>query len=133
MKKNRALLVAAYLAAFTSIVHTIGGTLEIHTPLLTSPLPEPISLLLYACWHLVTAALILSAVALFWSSHNNRAESNFALPAFIGILWVSFGVVFVFVALYFSGLNGLMVLPQWVLLIPIGALAIYGAGKEIYK
>jgi hypothetical protein len=133
MKKNRALLVAAYLAAFTAIVHTIGGTLEIHTPLLTSPLPAPISLLLYACWHLVTAALILSAIALFWSSHNNRAESNFALPAFIGILWVSFGVVFVFVALYFSGLNGLMVLPQWVLLIPIGALTIYGARKEICK
>lgn len=133
MKKNSALLAAAYLAAFTAIVHTIGGTLEIHTPLVTSPLPTSISLLLYACWHLVTVTLILSAIALFWSSHNNRVKSNFALPAFIGILWISFGVVFVFVALYFSGLGGLMILPQWILLIPIGALAIYGTRKEICK
>ena len=133
MKKNRLLLASAYLAAFTAIVHTIGGTLEIHTPLLTSPLPEPISLLLYACWHLVTVALILSAIALFWSSHNSRAESNFALPAFIGFLWVGFGVVFVLVAMYFSGLNGLIVLPQWTLLIPIGVLTLFGVRKEICK
>jgi hypothetical protein len=133
MKKNRSLLISAFLAAFTAIVHTIGGTLEIHTPLLTSPLPEPISLLLYACWHLVTVTLILSAVALFWSSPNNRAESNFALPAFIGILWVSFGIVFVVVALYFSGFRALIVLPQWTLLLPIGGLALFGVRKEICK
>ena len=133
MEKNRLLLASAYLAAFTAIVHKIGGTLEIHTPLLASSLPKPISLLLYACWHLVTVALILSAIALFWSSHNNRAESNFALPAFIGSLWVGFGfgVVFVLVALYFSGLNGLIVLPQWTLLIPIGGLTLFGVRKEI--
>ena len=133
MKKNRLLLTSAFLAAFTAIVHTIGGTLEIHTPLLTSPLPEPISLLLYACWHLVTVTLILSAVALFWSSRNNRAESNFALPAFIGVLWGSFGIVFVVVALYFSGFRALIILPQWTLLLPIGGLALFGVRKEIYK
>lgn len=133
MKKNRALLIAAFLAMFTAIVHTIGGTIEIHTPLLSSPLPESISLLLYACWHLVTATLILSAIALFWLSSNNRTESNFALPAFIGILWVSFGVVFISVALYFSGIKALLVLPQWTLLIPIGGLTLFGVRKEICK
>jgi vacuolar-type H+-ATPase subunit I/STV1 len=89
--------------------------------------------LLYACWHLVTATLILSAIALFWLSSNNRTESNFALPAFIGILWVSFGVVFIFVALYFSGIKALLVLPQWTLLIPIGGLTLFGVRKEICK
>ena len=133
MKKNRAFLIAAFLATFTAIVHTVGGTIEIHTPLLSSPLPESISLLLYACWHVVTATLILSAIALFWLSSNNRAESNFALPAFIGILWVGFGVVFIFVALYFSGIKALLVLPQWTLLIPIGGLTLFGVPKEICK
>ena len=132
MKTNRALLLSAFLAVFTAIIHTIGGTLEVHTPLLTSALPQPISLLLYACWHLVTVTLILSAIALLWSSHNNRAEFHFALPAFIGILWVSFGIVFIFVALYFSGLKALLVLPQWTLLIPIGGLALFGVRKEIF-
>ncbi|MBK9615720.1 MAG: hypothetical protein IPO35_09465 [Uliginosibacterium sp.] len=76
MKQNRALLLSAFLAAFTALLHTIGGTLEIHAPLLTSALPEPISLLLYACWHLVTVTLVLSALALLWSSRNDRAATH---------------------------------------------------------
>ena len=133
MKRNRALFLSAFLAAFSAILHTIVGTIEIHTPLLTSLLPEPIRLLLYACWHLVTGTLILSAIALFWSSHSNRAESNSALPAFIGILWVSFGIVFIFVALYFSGFKALLVLSQWVLLIPTGSLALFGVRNKFFK
>jgi hypothetical protein len=73
------------------------------------------------------------AIALFWSSNINRAESHFALPTFLGILWVSFGIVFISVALYFSGFKALLALPQWTLLIPIGALALFGARKEICK
>jgi hypothetical protein len=133
LKKNRPLLIAAYLAAFTALVHTIGGTLEIHAPLLTSPLPEPIRLLLYACWHLVTATLILSAMALFWCSYGNRDVSNFALPAFIGMLWICFGIVFIFIALYFSGFKALLILMQWALLLPIGGLSLFGVRKEIFK
>lgn len=133
MKQNRALLLSAFLAAFTALLHTIGGTLEIHAPLLTSALPEPISLLLYACWHLVTVTLVLSALALLWSSRNDRAATHFALPAFIGILWISFGVVFIFVALYFSGFSALFVLPQWTLLVPIGCIALFGVRKEIRR
>lgn len=131
MISHRVLFSAALLSAFTAAVHTIGGTYEIHDPLLDSPLAEPISLLLYACWHLVTVTLTLSAVALFWSSRNNRAQSNFALPAFIGLLWITFGLVFIFVALYFSGIQALITLPQWTLLIPIGGLALFGVRKEI--
>ncbi len=133
MKRNRALLTSAILATFTAILHTIGGTLEIHTPLFTSGLPEPISLLLYAAWHLVTVTLVLSALALYWSSQDSKGASHFALPAFIGILWVAFGMVFIVVGLYFSGFKALIALPQWTLLIPIGGLALIGVRKEICK
>jgi len=128
---NRILLASAALAAFTAVVHTIGGTYEIHSPLLTSPLPESISLLLYACWHLVTVTLILSALALFWVSRDGRAQSNVALPAFIGALWIAFGAVFVAVAIGLSGLPALLVLPQWTLLIPIGGLALFGVRTQL--
>ena len=127
MVTNRILLAAAALAAFTATVHTVAGTLEVHAPLLTSPLPQSLSLLLYACWHLVTVTLVLSAVALAWASRNHRAPSNGALPAFIGVLWVVFGAVFVAVAVGLSGPPALLVLPQWTLLIPIGGLALFGA------
>ena len=133
MKTNRVLFSSALLSMFTASVHTIGGTYEIHVPLLNSTMPEPISLLLYACWHLVTVTLILSAMALFWCSRNNRAQANFALPIFIAILWISFGLVFIFIALYFSGIQALIILPQWILLIPIGSLILFGVRKEICK
>ena len=94
---------------------------------------KPIRLLLYTCWHLVTVTLILSAIALFWSARKNRAQENNALPFFIGILWIGFGFVFVFVALCFSGLKALIVLPQWTLLIPIGVFALFGVRKENSK
>ncbi len=133
MKTNRYIFLASILSAFTACVHTIVGTSEIHAPILSSSLPESISLLLYACWHLVTVTLILSSIALFWSSRPSRIEGNYVLPAFIGVLWVIFGLVFIFVALCFSGMPALAVLPQWVLLVPTGVLAIFGAREEVAK
>ncbi len=41
MVTNRTLLAAAALAALTAAVHTIAGTVEVHAPLLASPLPAP--------------------------------------------------------------------------------------------
>lgn len=126
MTRNRILLAAAILAAFTAAVHTIGGTLEIHAPLLAAPLPESLILLMYACWHLVTVTLVLSAVALYWTSCGNRVVTNYALPIFVGVLWLLFGLVFILVALYFAGFKALVMLPQWTLLIPIGMLSLFG-------
>ncbi|MES2825931.1 MAG: hypothetical protein V4732_20180 [Pseudomonadota bacterium] len=131
MKTNPIIFSAGLLAAFTAAVHTFAGTYEIHGPLLGSSLPESVSLLLYACWHLVTVTLILSAVALIWSARNSRAKSNSALPVFIGLLWLCFGIVFIVVAVFFSGVDALIVLPQWILLMPIGGLVLLGVRKQV--
>ena len=61
---NRSLLVAGVLAVFTAAVHVFVGTSEIAQPLLRSALAPEVSFLLYACWHLVSCALVLSALAL---------------------------------------------------------------------
>mgnify|MGYP001607159796 CR=1 FL=1 len=126
MSINRMLATSSVLAAFTAVVHTIGGTIEIHAPLLESPLPESIRLLLYACWHLVTVALILSALALAWAARGDRARTESALPIFGGTLWSSFGAVCIAVALGFGEPSTLLVLPQWTLLIPVGVSALLG-------
>ena len=133
MKNNRALLLSAFLAASTAVVHAIGGTIEIHSALLNSSLPESIRFLLYACWHLVTVTLVFSAISLFWSARYDRVVSNLALPAFIGIFWVAFGAVFVFVALYFLGVRALIILPQWTLLLPIGSFVLFCVRNEVHK
>lgn len=130
MKTNRLLLASGLLAAFSAVLHTFVGTPEIQAPLLQSNISQPISLLLYACWHLVTVTLVLSAVALIWSARPNSRDSAGALPAFVSLLWLLFGVVFVAVALLFSGPSTLLVLPQWVLLIPVGILGLLGDRKR---
>jgi hypothetical protein len=130
MRPNTILSIAGYLAAFTAAVHTFAGTYEVHAPLLTSTLPEPLALLLYACWHLVTVALCLSAWALLRPPTPRTLQSQALLSGAIGILWASFGIVFVAVALLLGeSLSTLLVLPQWVLLLPVGALAWFGSRK----
>lgn len=130
MQAKRILSVAGYLAAFTASVHTFAGTYEVHAPLLNSTLPKALALLLYACWHLVTVALCLSAWALLRSPQPRTVQSQAVLAGAIGIAWASFGLVFIAVALLFGdSLSTVLVLPQWVLLLPVGALAWVGSRK----
>ena len=130
MSSNRLLSFAGYLAAFTAAVHTLAGTYEVHAPLLNSELPKPLSLLLYACWHIVTVALCLSAWALLKPPEPRTVQSQAVLAGAIGIAWASFGLVFIAVALLFGEtLSALLVLPQWLLLLPVGTLAWVGSRK----
>lgn len=120
------LFAAGLLAAFTTLVHLFAGTPEIQGPLLNSSLPQPVILMLFLCWHLVSAALGLSALALLWSAFPAGAARAGALPRFISLLWIAFGLVCVVVALAVAGPNGLLILPQWILLIPVGVLGLLG-------
>lgn len=127
---NKPLLFTALLASFTAALHTIGGTIEIETPLLNSGLTPNISLLLLACWHLVSATLILSAVAYFLSARKDSSKNYYLLCQFISILWIIFGLVFIAIDLIYAGPAMLLVLPQWILLIPIGLLGLWGGRKN---
>ncbi len=134
MSSNRLLPFAGYLAAFTAAVHTLFGTYEVHAPLMNSALPKPLVLLLYACWHLVTATLCLSAWALLKPPEPRTVQSQAVLAGAIGIAWFSFGVVFVVVAVLFGeSLATLLVLPQWALLLPVGVLAWVGSRKLLSR
>ena len=130
MHSNRRLFAAGVLAALTALVHTVAGTYEVHSPLLHSNLPQPLSLLLYACWHLVTVTLCLSAWGLLRPPNPRTLQSQAVLAGAIGVAWILFGVVFVTVALLIGGsLAMLLALPQWILLIPAGALAWSGSRR----
>lgn len=128
--KKRFLLAAGLLAGFTATVHAIVGTAEIHKPLLSAPLEESVSLVVYACWHLVTVTLFASSVALLQSSLPGRLSVSRPLVRFISVLWVLFAGVFAVVALAFSGPAALLVLPQWALLLPVGLLSWLGSSDS---
>jgi hypothetical protein len=130
MRSNRYLLCAGLLAAMTAAVHTFAGTYEVHAALLNSTLPKPLALLLYACWHLVTVTLCLSAWALLRPLRGRTAESHAVLAAAIGTAWFLFGLVFLGVSLLVGGSwSMLLVLPQWLLLLPVGVLAWLGSRR----
>ena len=105
---NRLLLVASVLAAFTACIHVFVGTAEIAPPLLSSSLAPEVSFLLYACWHLVSCALVFSAAALFVSALPRYRQPARQLALFVSWLWLAFGAVFVVVGLV--GANGTLLL-----------------------
>lgn len=123
---SRALLAASALAALTAGVHLLAGTAEIAPPLLGSALAPEIRLLLYACWHLVSCSLALSAAALFVCSFPRYRQSGRLLALFVSCLWLSFGLVFVAVGLFGADETLLFALPQWALLLPVGMLGLWG-------
>jgi hypothetical protein len=125
------LFAAGVLAAFTTLVHLFAGTPEIQGPLLGSALPQPVILMLFLCWHLVSTALGLSALALLWSALPAGAVRAGALPRFISLLWTAFGLVCVVVAVAVAGPNGLLILPQWILLTPVGVLGLLGDRRRL--
>lgn len=123
--QNKTIMCAGLLALFTAAIHTFVGTPEIQQPLLQSGIDPNVALLLYACWHLVTVTLALSGLILMWSANNVQQARVVVL--FVSVLWLAFGMVFIATAMLFGTWSTLLVLPQWMLLIPVGLLGIIGA------
>ncbi len=121
---NQLVLASGVLAALTAAIHLIAGGKEIARPLLESTLTEQVKLTLYACWHLVSVALVLSSVTLLVNGAG-LFVSDWTI-AFISVLWLLFGVVFLAVTLLKAKPSGLLRFPQWALLIPVGALGLWG-------
>ena len=122
---NWILLTASVIAMATTLLHAIVGGKEIASPLLRSEIPEEVKLTMYACWHMVTAALGLTSVALLLIATAVFKSSG--LAQFLGVLWTLFALVFLFVTLVLASPRGLFRFPQWTLLLPVGILAIAGS------
>ncbi|MCU0490946.1 MAG: hypothetical protein MUD01_05140 [Chloroflexaceae bacterium] len=121
---NYLILSSGVLAAVTATVHIIVGGKEVTRPLLASAVDYVVKLTMYACWHLVSVALVLSALALL--AVGAGLVNAPALVAFVSALWILFGAVFLVVTLVVAQPRGLLRLPQWVLLLPVGVLGLWG-------
>lgn len=119
-------ILSGLLAAVSAAVHLFVGGKDVARPLLNSPLTEEIRLTMYACWHLVSASLVLSALALLASGVGLLGTAGGMMVLFISVLWLLFGAVFLAISLGMARSRGLFRFPQWVLLIPVGVLGILG-------
>lgn len=121
---NWLVVLSGALAATTAAIHIIAGGKEIARPLLASGLNEAVKLTMYACWHLVSVALVLSALALLAVGAGMVGPSRL-MVAFISVLWLLFGGVFLVVSLGLARPRGLFRFPQWALLFPVGILGLW--------
>lgn len=121
---NRILMLASLLAAATAAIHVFVGGADIATPLLASALESEPKLVLYACWHGASAAFVLSALALLIGALPGHAAASRYLIAAVSIWWLSLGGVFLAIIATQPGEGLLWLMPQWVLLLPVGLLGL---------
>jgi len=124
MRSRYFLITATSFAVFTSLVHFIAGGQDTVPPLLQSAIATPQRLTLYACWHLVTVALFYSAAILTLASLKKYKNKFEHFVKTISYLWISFALVFIIIAISQLGLQGLVELPQWTLLLPVGVFGL---------
>jgi hypothetical protein len=128
---NKLLLSASILAAATTAIHVLMGGHDVAAPLLDSALAEAPRLTLYAVWHMATAALALSAAALFFGAMPRHATAGRSMVLFVSVLWLAFGAVFIVVAATQPGTGLYLKLPQWILLLPVGLLGVLGCSRPL--
>ncbi len=123
---NRYLLAASLLGFFTFGVHAIMGGIDTTVPLLSSAIDKEPKLTLYAVWHMVSVFLFISSLAVFYAAKKNSARE---LALFVGVCYTLFAAVFLLVGIFEAG--SIVLLPQWILLFPIGILCIVGSKKAM--
>ena len=122
--RNRFWLIAGALCAFTAFVHLIAGQLDLVNPLMSSQLSNQATTEWLAAWHTISVLLVGSAgLLLFYGRQAHRAAAQ-PICILLGWGYVLFALVFIGV-----GLVQATFAPQWILLLPIGVLALIGAKR----
>ncbi|MCH0542361.1 hypothetical protein I3F58_22970 [Streptomyces sp. MUM 203J] len=121
---NGWLMAAGVLATLTALVHLFAGGRDVVRPLLGSALADEPLRTLHAVWHFATADLLFSGVALI--ALAVRPAPNAPLVLFIAAHFLAYAAVFLVITLRVGWSRPLLRLPQWMLLLPVAALA--GAG-----
>ncbi|MFF7717699.1 hypothetical protein [Streptomyces sp. NPDC007988] len=121
---NGWLLAAGALATVTALIHLVAGGRDVVRPLLSSTLDDEPLRTLHAVWHFATADLFFSGVAL--ATLATRPAPYAPLVLFIAAHFLAYAAVFVVITLRADWSRPLLRLPQWMLLLPVAALA--GAG-----
>ena len=122
---NTWIFAAGVICIFTSLVHIFAGQVDPVRPFLKSDLSDIPKATLLACWHMVSAILVLSGVALAYIGWFNISTFQ-NLVIGISISFLIFSLVFIAVGWHFFKLHAFIKLPQWTLLLPIGILGLIG-------
>jgi hypothetical protein len=114
-------LIAGGINLFTAILHTIGGQLELVNPLMNSNLIDQKKAEWIGAWHMVTIVLFLTSYVLIKNCMGKNENRQTEIVKYIGFLYIAFSVPSIASSIFYK-----LLAPQWILLLPIGVLALYG-------
>ncbi|MFH9953799.1 hypothetical protein ACH4OX_06230 [Streptomyces roseolus] len=123
---NGWLLAAGITALGVAAVHLVGGHRDVVRPLLSSGLTDEPKRVLHAVWHMVSVDLTLSGVVLLGLSLTGRTAGTGLVAWFVAAHFLAYAVAFLVVTLSVGWSRPLLRLPQWILLLPVAALAAAG-------
>jgi len=119
---NRWLAAAGGLAGLITVLHIIGGGIDVHRPLLDSQTDAELGAYVSVLWHGVTATLVVMTIALTVATIAPRHRPALASVA----IALSGAFAAVFIGYGLTRLDSLIIMPQWTVFSLICALAIIG-------
>jgi hypothetical protein len=120
---NTPLVIAGIGTLVTAAIHILEGGRAVLAPMKRAPFDRVANRTMEVCWHVISANLVLSGIALpliatVWESA--------AVGHFIAAHFISYAVLFIAVAKV-SGITGAWLkLPQGTLFIPLAVLTWWG-------
>ncbi|MGW0395552.1 hypothetical protein ACWDYJ_32705 [Streptomyces sp. NPDC003042] len=121
-------LLAAGITAFgVAAAHIAAGHQDVVRPLLSCGLADEPKRVLHAVWHMVSADLVLSAVALVHLALTDGTSTPGPVAWFVAAHFIAYAVAFLVVTLSVGWPKPLLRLPQWMLLLPVAVLTVVGA------
>ncbi len=124
-KMNYSWLIAGIVNLITALIHTFGGQMDLVNPLLKSNLSDQSKAEWLGVWHMITILLFFTSYLILKNSLIAAQVRKIDIITSIGYLYILFSMPFIVTSFYFS-----LLAPQWILLLPIGLLLLFGIKRE---
>jgi len=118
--------IAGVINLIVAFVHLIAGQLDLIDPLIASELALQAKGELVAVWHIVTIQLFITSYVILKAGFGKLDAKHVSLLRFLGGFYVLIGFPFIIVSIWYS-----IFAPQWILLMPIGALVLFGLKNHL--
>ncbi len=124
--KNWYWMFAGAINFFTALLHTFGGQMDLVNPLLRSNLKDQAKAEWLGVWHMVTILLFASSYIVLRNALLVYHKRQVELMKYIGILYVVLSI-----PSFISSMTYQLLAPQWILLLPVGVLILFGSEKNV--
>lgn len=124
-KMNYYWLIAGIINSLTALIHTFGGQIDLVNPLSKSNLNDQSKAEWLGVWHMITILLFITSYLILKNSLIAAQTRKIEIISSIGYLYILFSIPFIVTSFYFS-----LLAPQWILLLPIGLLLLFGIKRE---